>query len=43
VRFGLGANRAAQKVEIRWPGGGVQQLDGVAADRIVEVTEEVKP
>ncbi len=39
VRFGLGSNRTAQKVEIRWPGGGTQQLASVAADRIVEVME----
>jgi hypothetical protein len=41
VRFGLGSNHAAQKVEIRWPSGATQQLTNVAADRIVEVTEEV--
>ena len=43
VRFGLGSNRVAGKIEIRWPGGGVQQLANVAADRIVDVVEEVKP
>ena len=43
VRFGLGPNRVAEKVEIRWPGGATQQLNGVAADRIVEVVEEAKP
>ena len=43
VRFGLGANRVAERIEIRWPGGGVQQISGVAADRIVDVVEEVKP
>ena len=43
VRFGLGAARIADKIEIRWPGGGVQQLTSVAADRIVDVVEEVKP
>jgi hypothetical protein len=43
VRFGLGANRAAAKIEIRWPGGGVQQLDNVAADRIIDVVEEIQP
>ena len=34
VRFGLGANRAADKIEIHWPGGGVQQIANVAADRV---------
>jgi hypothetical protein len=43
VRFGLGAHRAAEWVEIQWPGGGTQKLDNVAADRIVEITEEAKP
>ncbi|MFN0104964.1 MAG: CRTAC1 family protein [Bryobacteraceae bacterium] len=43
VRFGLGANRAAELVEIRWPGGGVQTLANVAADRIVEIAEEARP
>lgn len=39
VRFGLGT-AAAEFVEIRWPGGRVQRLTGVAADRVVDVTEE---
>jgi enediyne biosynthesis protein E4 len=43
VRFGLGPNPLAETIEIRWPGGGVQQLTNVPADRIMEVIEEVKP
>jgi hypothetical protein len=43
VRFGLGSNRSAERIEIRWPGGGVQQIANVAGDRIVDVVEEVKP
>jgi enediyne biosynthesis protein E4 len=43
VRFGLGSNRVAESIEIRWPGGGVQQISNVAAGRIVDVVEEVKP
>lgn len=43
VRFGLGANRVAELVEIRWPGGPPQTIANVAADRIVEVTEQVQP
>ena len=35
VRFGLGDNRVAERVEIHWPGGRVQTLTNVAADRIV--------
>jgi hypothetical protein len=43
VRFGLGSNQMAQMVEIRWPGGRVQQVAKVAADRILEIVEEAKP
>ena len=42
VRFGLGLNKTAS-VEIRWPSGGVQRLAGVAADRVIEAVEDVKP
>lgn len=40
VRFGLGSSRRAERIEIRWPGGGTQALSNVAADRVVEVVEE---
>jgi hypothetical protein len=43
VRFGLGSNRMAEGIEIRWPGGSVQHIANVAADRIVDVVEEAKP
>ncbi len=43
VRFGLGANREAEQVEVRWPGGTIQEARRVAADRVVEIVEEVKP
>ena len=43
VRFGLGVNRVAELVEIRWPSGSIQKLTNVAADRIVEVAEEAEP
>src|SRR3954470_18788097 len=43
VRFGLGANRTADRIEIRWPGGGVQHIANVTGDRIVDIVEEVKP
>ena len=42
VRFGLGSNRAAEWVEVRWPGGGVQRIVNVAAGRIVEIVEEAE-
>jgi hypothetical protein len=43
VRFGLGSNRAAESIEVRWPGGQVQRLANVTADRIVDVVQEAKP
>lgn len=43
VRFGLGANRSVEKIEIRWPGGARQQVANVAGDRIVEIAEEAGP
>lgn len=39
VHFGLGADTVADLVEIRWPSGIVQQLKGVANDRVVKVKE----
>jgi hypothetical protein len=42
VRFGLGANREAGELEIRWPGGATQKIAHVPADGIVKVTEENK-
>jgi len=43
VRFGLGSSRSAETVEIRWPGGTVQRIANVTADRIVDIVEEGKP
>lgn len=39
VHFGLGRNRAAETVVIRWPSGTVQELKNVGADQIVKVKE----
>ena len=39
IHFGLGADAAARRVEIRWPSGVRQVLENVAADRIVKVAE----
>lgn len=39
VHFGLGAEKTAQLVEIRWPSGAVQSLHHVKGDRIIEVRE----
>ncbi len=43
VRFGLGSSQVVERLEIHWPGGGVQRLTNVAADRIVDVVEDAKP
>ncbi|MBV8907132.1 MAG: CRTAC1 family protein [Acidobacteriia bacterium] len=40
VHFGLGGNRTAESVEIRWPSGVVQEIRDVAADRVVAVREK---
>jgi hypothetical protein len=39
THFGLGANKSADLVEIRWPSGITQQLKNVPADQIVKVKE----
>ena len=42
THFGLGPNKSADLVEIRWPSGITQQLKNVAADRVVKVVEPEK-
>ncbi len=42
VHFGLGANPSAERVEIRWPSGIVQELRNVAGDRVVAVKEPAR-
>ncbi len=39
VHFGLGPDKTAASVEIRWPSGIVQELQNVEGDRIVKVKE----
>jgi len=39
VHFGLGSEKTAASVEIRWPSGAVQTLSDVAADQILKVIE----
>jgi len=43
VHFGLGPDKSADTVEIRWPSGVVQELKNVAGDRIVRVKEPGPP
>jgi hypothetical protein len=39
LHFGLGAAPRADRITIRWPSGGTQELTNVGADRIVTVRE----
>jgi enediyne biosynthesis protein E4 len=39
VHFGLGSEKSAASIEIRWPSGTVQTLTNVAADQILKVEE----
>ena len=43
VHFGLGQERFAQQIEIRWPSGIVQTLKDIQADQILQVDEPVPP
>jgi hypothetical protein len=42
THFGLGRNKFADLVEIRWPSGITQELKNVAADQIVKVKEPLR-
>jgi hypothetical protein len=37
--FGLGKNRQATRVEVRWPSGNVSTMENVAADQIIEIVD----
>lgn len=39
VHFGLAGARMLRRVEVRWPGGALQVLTDIAADRILEIVE----
>jgi hypothetical protein len=39
THFGLGANKSADRVEIRWPSGITQELKNVPADQVIKVKE----
>ncbi len=39
VHFGLGPDKLAESIEIRWPSGAVQTLTNVESDHVVKVTE----
>ena len=39
LEFGLGAAAGSVDISIRWPGGGTQTVDGVAADQTITIVE----
>ncbi|MCC6862022.1 MAG: CRTAC1 family protein [Bryobacterales bacterium] len=39
VHFGLGAEKSAASVEVRWPGGAVQTLSNVPAGQVLKLAE----
>ena len=39
LNFGLGSNKKAEQVEIRWPGGQTETIKDVAANQIVTIRE----
>lgn len=39
IHFGLGKDTAVQLLEVRWPDGGLQYLQNVAADRIITIKQ----
>jgi hypothetical protein len=41
IHFGLGAESQVRTIEIRWPRGTVQRMEGIAADRFLKVEEPV--
>ena len=43
VHFGLGDDPTVDGVEITWPGGARQRLDGVAANKLHDVVEPTEP
>ena len=42
VHFGLGKDETVTKLEVRWPSGTVQVLEGVASDQVLVVKEPEK-
>ena len=41
VHFGLGSERKIRRLEIHWPSGIVQKLEGIEADQVLKVKEAV--
>ncbi len=43
LHFGIGSRQGIDRIEIRWPGGGVQSIGSVPANRFITVTEGDPP
>jgi hypothetical protein len=43
LHFGLGSARAAERVEVRWPSGAVDELRDVAGGRLLTLREGASP
>ncbi|MGQ9592408.1 MAG: CRTAC1 family protein, partial [Planctomycetota bacterium] len=43
LHFGLGANSTVERLEVRWPSGVVDVLQGLEANRVVTVVEGASP
>jgi enediyne biosynthesis protein E4 len=39
LHFGLGSTARIDEIAVRWPGGRIQKLENVTADRILEIEE----
>jgi hypothetical protein len=39
VHFGVGAAAAIERIEVRWPSGGMESIEKLAANQIVTITE----
>ena len=43
LQLGLGRSRTIDRLSVRWPGGGVQTFENLAADRYYTITEPDRP
>lgn len=42
LHFGLGKNKKAAKIEIRWPDGTVRVMENIAANRLLKISQKKK-
>ncbi len=42
LHFGLGTRDRVDRIEVRWPGGGRQVIEGAGADQLLTVTESAR-